>query len=62
MPISAPEIAFYPILTPISSHVYRHSILSPAGVRIRDAILVFNVLLSEEHLEPNRHFAFLNLP
>jgi hypothetical protein len=34
----------------------------PVGVRIRDAILVFNVLLSEEHLEPNCHFAFLNVP
>ena len=34
----------------------------PVGVRIRDAILVFNVLLSEGHLEPNCHFAFLNIP
>ena len=30
------------------------------GVRIRDAKLVFNVLLSEEHLEPDfHHFAFI---
>jgi hypothetical protein len=30
--------------------------------RIRDAILVFNVLWLEGHLEPNCHFAFLNIP
>jgi hypothetical protein len=35
---------------------------SPVGVRIRDAKLVFDVLLSEEHLEPDCHFAFLNVP
>jgi hypothetical protein len=43
-PISAPENTFYSILTSISSHVYHHSILSPVGVRIRDATLDFNVL------------------
>jgi hypothetical protein len=32
---------------------------TPVGVRIRDAKLVFNVLLSEEHLEPDFHFAFI---
>ena len=31
---------------------------SPVGVRIRDAILVFNVLWVEGHLEPHWHFAF----
>ncbi len=35
---------------------------APVGVRIRYAILVFNVLLSEGHLEPDYHFAFLNVP
>jgi hypothetical protein len=34
----------------------------PVGVRIRDAKLGFNVLLSEEHLDPDCHFAFLNVP
>jgi hypothetical protein len=34
----------------------------PVVVRIRDAILVFNVLWPEGHLEPNCHFAFLNVP
>ena len=34
---------------------------TPVGVRIRDAKLVFDVLLSEEHLEPDCHFAFLNV-
>jgi hypothetical protein len=32
---------------------------TPVGVRIRDAKLLFNVLLSEEHLEPDFHFAFI---
>jgi hypothetical protein len=40
----------------ISSHT------PPVGVRIRDAILVFNVLWLEGHLEPNCHFDFLNVP
>jgi hypothetical protein len=34
----------------------------PVVVRIRDAILVFNVLWLDEHLEPNCHFVFLNVP
>ena len=34
----------------------------PVGVRIRDAILVFNILWLEGYLEPNCHFAFLNVP
>jgi hypothetical protein len=34
----------------------------PVGVRICDPILVFNVLWLEGHLEPNYHFAFLNIP
>jgi hypothetical protein len=38
------------------------SLLTPVGVRIRDGILVFNVLLSEGHLEPNCQFAFFNVP
>jgi hypothetical protein len=36
--------------------------LPPVGVKIRDAILVFNVLYLEGHLEPNCHFTFLNIP
>ena len=31
----------------------------PVGIRIRDAILVFNVPQLEGHLEPDYHFAFL---
>jgi hypothetical protein len=38
------------------------SLYTPVGVRIRDGILVSNVLLSEGHLEPNCHFTFLNVP
>jgi hypothetical protein len=34
----------------------------PVGVRICDAVLVFNVLWPEGHLEPNCHFAFLDIP
>jgi len=32
------------------------------GVRIRDAILVFNVPWLKGHLEADYHFAFLNVP
>jgi hypothetical protein len=32
------------------------------GVRIRNAILVLNILFSERNLEPDCHFAFLNIP
>jgi hypothetical protein len=35
---------------------------APVGVRIRHAILVFNILYLEGHLEPNYYFAFLNVP
>jgi hypothetical protein len=38
------------------------SLPTPVGVRIRDGIMVFNVLLSKGHLEPNCHFTFLNVP
>jgi hypothetical protein len=34
---------------------------TPMVVRIRDVILVFNVLWLEGHLEPSCHFAFLNI-
>jgi hypothetical protein len=33
----------------------------PVGVRIHDAILVFNILWLEGHLEPNCHFVCLNI-
>jgi hypothetical protein len=36
--------------------------VAPMVVRIRDAKLRFNVLWLEEHLEPNCHFAYLNVP
>lgn len=32
------------------------------GVKIRNTILVFNILLSEGLLEPNYYFAFVNVP
>jgi hypothetical protein len=34
----------------------------PVLVRICEIILAFNVLLLWEHLEPNCHFAFFNIP
>jgi len=37
-------------------------ILSLVVGRICGAKLRFNVLLSERHLKPNCHFAFLNVP
>jgi hypothetical protein len=36
--------------------------LPPVGVRIHDAILIFNVPWLERHLEPDCNFALLNVP
>jgi hypothetical protein len=38
------------------------SFTSPVVIRICDAILAFNALWLEGHLEPNCHFVFWNIP
>ena len=49
-------------ISPFCLFLGLRSLGPPVGVWIRDAILVFNVLWLEQHLEPNCHFIFLNVP
>jgi hypothetical protein len=46
----------------IKSKRSKNDAIAPVGVRIRDAILVFNVPWLEGHLEPDYLYAFLDVP